>query len=67
MSDVVLTRALYPVLRRTVLGLCLAALLVAPLALGLLAVETAPRVVDPGPPDAAAAARTRDLAEACGR
>jgi hypothetical protein len=63
MSDVVLTRAVYPVLRRAVLGFCLAALVLAPLALGLLAVETAPRVVDPGPPDAAAAARTRDLAE----
>lgn len=62
MSDLVLTRAVYPVLRRAVLGSCLA-LLLAPLALGLLAVETAPRVADPGPPDAAAAARTRDLAE----
>ncbi len=55
------TRSVPPRRRRARWALVLVALVLAPLILLLLAVETAPRVVDPGPPDAAAAARTRDV------
>jgi hypothetical protein len=61
MPVAVVTRPAKPFLRRALWGLVPLALL--PLVLLLLAVETAPRVADPGPPDAAAAARTRDVAE----
>jgi hypothetical protein len=61
MPSAALTRSTPPA-RRRVLRLLLTALALAPLALALLALDTAPRVADPGPPDALAAAHTRDVA-----
>ncbi|HVL19636.1 MAG TPA: hypothetical protein VM422_01405, partial [Amaricoccus sp.] len=49
--------------RRAVRALALALIVLSPLGLVLLAVETGPRVVDSGPPDALAAERSRDVAE----
>lgn len=47
---------------RSLGAIFLAVVLLSPLALTLLAVETHPRVMDAGPPDALAAERTRDVA-----
>jgi hypothetical protein len=55
-------RAGRSLVRRVAGRLLLALVLVAPLVLLLLAVETAPRVADRGPPDAGAAAQARDVA-----
>ena len=67
MLGAAITRSVLPALGR---GVLLALVVLAPLILGLLAVETEPRVRDAGPPDAAAASRTRDVAaglrELCG-
>jgi len=63
MPAAVITRSAGPFLLRTLRGVLLALLVVSPIVLALLAVETTPRVTDPGPPDAAAAGRTRDVAE----
>jgi hypothetical protein len=48
--------------RRRILSLCLAMLVLVPVVLAVLVLDTAPRVGDAGPPDALAAARTRDVA-----
>ncbi len=63
MPAAAMTRSTFPMLRRTVVAVLLAGLLLVPLAVVLLAVQTEPRIADPGPPDALAAAHTRDLAE----
>ena len=63
MTDIGATRPMKPLLRR---GLeralvVLAVLVAAGLLLAVLIFEPQPRVADPGPPDAVAAARTRDV------
>jgi hypothetical protein len=62
MSGATLSRSVFPVLGRAVRGLLLALVVLAPLILGLLAIETSPRVPVAGASDAAAASRTRDVA-----
>lgn len=47
---------------RALRALVLALVVLSPLGLVLLAVETSPRVIDAGPPDAVAAERSRDVA-----
>jgi len=59
MSDVALIRPVSPFRRAAFLLL----LLLVPFALVALAFDRAPRVADPGPPDALAAERTLDVAE----
>lgn len=48
--------------RRAIRALVLALVVLSPVGLVLLAVESGPRVIDAGPPDALAAERTRDVA-----
>jgi hypothetical protein len=53
---------MFTTLRRGLTGLALALLVAIPASLALLAIETSPRVADPGPPDARSVHETRDLA-----
>ncbi len=63
MPVAVAPRSVSPFLRRGLIGFGVALVILAPLVLALLMLETSPRVADPGPPDAEAAQRARDVAE----